>query len=917
MNRVLAATICVAAAVMLVAMAPMPSAAAAAGRNHEPAVPRVMHLAGEWRFLLDPRDTGMADRIWQTRLPDRIRLPGSTDQARYGWPVTRAADLQRPARLFEYAGAAWYQRDIVIPYGWRRRRITLFLERCHWETRVWVDNAAMGMRDSLSTPHVYDITTAASPGTHRLTIRVDNRLKYAIGAWASAVSEETQTNWNGIIGRIELRGTARVWLEEVRAYPDLDRNVVKVRACVGNVTGRRVTVTLSHSVSSGARRITVQPSVHSDVCGPGFTWVEHTVAVPPDTPRWSEFSPVVLNLSSAMRATDGRTTWLHGAETAFGMRSIRADATGLQVNGQRVFLRGAAERCVFPITGYPPAEAESWSRVFRIARSYGLNHVRFHSWCPPEAAFVAADALGFLLQVEAPLWSDNVGKDPPRDTFVREETLRILDAYGSHPSFALFAVGNELRGDVGYLRNLVKAARTHDPRHLYASASGNPPDEVDDFGVVPASYAGHARDDARSAGQRESVPLIAHEVAPWAVFPDLKDVGKYTGVLKPGNLLLILDGLKRAGLLPILPQLVQATGRATLALAKDEIEALVGSRLWTGFQLLSLEDIPGHGTATVGVLNAFRESKDPTAPEVFRRFCAPTVLLACLPRRTYTVGEEIVFEVSLAEYGESGRENTVVDWRLVSADNIERARGTLPAKNAPSGMVTSIGTVHASTRGMPAPSRLTLELSLRDTVVGNSWNLWIYPPTEADPVLPPGVFVTDTLDPTALTALRDGGRVVLFDRGTAARKTIQGTSKPILWSPVLFPNGPLTMGILCETDHPALRGFPTEPWADRQWDDILERSRSMVIGETVAKLDPIVRVVDNYARNLPLALIAEARVGRGRLLVCGADLSGDLSSRPAAAQLSRSLLAYAASSAFEPKATLTERDLTGLFVTQP
>ena len=80
----------------------------------------------------------------------------------------------------------------------------------------------------------------------------------------------------------------------------------------------------------------------------------------------------------------------------FGMRQIGRNGADLLVNGKKVFLRGTLECCIFPLTGYPPTTKEGWLKVFRSAKEWGLNHLRFHSWCPPKAAFEVADSLGFL-----------------------------------------------------------------------------------------------------------------------------------------------------------------------------------------------------------------------------------------------------------------------------------------------------------------------------------------------------------------------------------------------------------------------------------------------------------------------------------------------------------------------------------------
>ena len=78
-------------------------------------------------------------------------------------------------------------------------------------------------------------------------------------------------------------------------------------------------------------------------------------------------------------------------------------------------------------------------------KSYGLNHIRFHSWCPPEAAFAAADLEGIMIQAEGPQANVPAGADPARDAFIEAEFKRMVDTYGNHPSFCTDDAGQRVR----------------------------------------------------------------------------------------------------------------------------------------------------------------------------------------------------------------------------------------------------------------------------------------------------------------------------------------------------------------------------------------------------------------------------------------------------------------------------------------
>ena len=91
-------------------------------------------------------------------------------------------------------------------------------------------------------------------------------------------------------------------------------------------------------------------------------------------------------------------------------------------------------------------DTASWLAYFRKIKEYGLNHVRFHSWCPPEACFEAADIEGIYLQPELPIWGTFNEKEVELMHFLHDDGEAIQREYSAHPSFAMFGLGNELWG---------------------------------------------------------------------------------------------------------------------------------------------------------------------------------------------------------------------------------------------------------------------------------------------------------------------------------------------------------------------------------------------------------------------------------------------------------------------------------------
>jgi len=539
---------------------------------------RVMDLRGEWSFQLDIQRSGLRERWFEKDLKDRIPLPGSTDEAGFG--DKSLPDPVRLTREHRHVGPAWYQKTVEIPESWQGKRVVLFLERAMWETRLWLDGDFIGMQDSLCTPHRFDLTEYLTPGRHRLTLRIDNRLKINVGheggwsrMWAMSLTEESQGNWNGVIGRIELRATDPVWIERVEAHPDLDQRQVHVtawvRSQVGAVSGTaEVSASCGdHSmppVSAGFRtkadndRSAGDPlsPLLGELSGPYYerralTRVDLVLPFGEGAKLWDEFSPNVYELNVSLKGNGNKGESYHDSHReTFGLRKFVAEGKQLKLNGRTVFLRGNQDNCIHPKTAYPPMTKAEWLSFLRKHKDYGLNCMRFHSWCPPKAAFEAADELGMLVHVETPLWDGNggVGRLPERAAFIRDESERMLDAYGNHPSFLMMSTGNELgSGQELFIQHLVEEWRSRDKRRLY-TASSHPfqPSRNDDFYIGADAVGGLARgidhtspgsltiDFERTVGPVER-PFISHEIGQYTSFPDFYswfDEKKYTGPLK-------------------------------------------------------------------------------------------------------------------------------------------------------------------------------------------------------------------------------------------------------------------------------------------------------------------------------------------------------------------------------------------------
>ncbi|QHC58730.1 sugar-binding domain-containing protein [Rathayibacter sp. VKM Ac-2760] len=933
-------------------------------------------LAGTWTAVLDPhgvgereswfaRDLSAAESSAEVQLPGSVQAQGlgaAPDVAtewvgaavdhpfysdeRYA-PYRRSGALKvpfflQPERVF--TGQVWYQRTIEIAGDARSHELTL--ERVHWESTVWIDDERLGSQRSLSTPHRFVLPPALAPGHHRLTIRVDNSMIVDVGTNAHSVTDHTQGSWNGVIGTITLRPIEPVRLERLSVHPDIATRSITVTTSIlaDSVDGFEGTLTLesrplgdpaSTPPASLRLQIAVAPERFRRGRATSGTHLDTVLPLGEDAPLWDEFDPALHRLTATLETHSAAGHAVHTRSTVFGLREVTVSGTHIQVNGRPVFLRGALECCVFPLTGYPPTDRQSWDRLLSTCRAYGLNHLRFHSWCPPAAAFEAADAAGMYLQIEGPIWANQgaaIGEGRDVDTYLEEETRRIVDEFGDHPSFLLMAHGNEPAGrDAEFLGDWVATWRRRDPRRLYTTAGGWPALSVSDFDCIPEPRLqawGEGLDSRINATppattadysawvERTPRPIVTHEAGQWCAHPDVDAIASYTGVMRPTALEIVRDFLQQSELLDQSADLVHASGRLQLLCYKEEIEAALRTPGFGGIQLLGLSDFPGQGTAPVGVLDAFWEDKGYTTAAEFSRFFAPTVPLALLPRRTFAVGDEVEAEVRVAHFGPQPLDAEIA-WQLVGDDGSVVSAGALEPQTIAAGGVHSAGRMTAPLDGITTAQRLRLVIAVGDRspegggrVAENDWEIWVYPPI-GDAELDPGdTLVTRDVE-EALSALSSGSTVLLVPED--APSPVAFGFSPVFWN-TSWTNGqaPHTLGILCDPQHPALAGFPTDPHTNWQWWELLHGAKALDLTALGARARPIVQVIDSWFDARRLGLLLEARVGAGRLLLCTLDVVNGLDERAVARRLRVSLQRHLLRADVEPGFELAPAELRTL-----
>ena len=837
--------------------------------------PKHMDLSGIWQFALDRQGTMKAD----DGMTETVQLPGTTDTNKKGDYTAKSEETTHLTRPWSYKGRAWYRRTVNIPAAWKGKTVSLMLERTK-PSEVYVDGKFVGSSNDISTPQIFDLSKVLTPGSHQLAIMVDNGsgVPEQIYANSHAYTEDTQTNWNGIIGRIEL------------------------------------------------------------------SIVPH-VAVSPQ-----QVAPIFKN---------------------FQIRGQHFYA-----NGHPIFLRGKHDACVWPLTGHVAMDANSWRSYLGDCAAYGLNHVRFHSWCPPEAAFVAADELGIILQPELPFWGDFNDKDTVLMQFLHKEGENILRWYGHHPSFRMFALGNELWGSIDKMAEFIEDFKKIAPDKVYTFGSNyylgyqGVKSGMDYFttcrvgGEAWGNYNTHTRGsfsfaDAADGGminhfypntmmnfeegcklafpegsdQTKAVPVISHETAQFQTYPDYDEIKKYTGVLYPYNMEVFRDRLEKAGMLDQAKDFHQASGLWSLQLYKQDIEMDLRTPNMAGFQLLDLQDYPGQGSAYVGILDAFMDPKGLCTEREWRQWCAPVVPLLVADRFCFTIEDGIHAWIQVANYSGQSLNGKTLRWELTAQgvrnhvqsevhmvpDPLCSGEIKLPSKE---GLFTA-GELKIDLSSLDKPTQLQLSLCIEDTEYygvpyHNTYDLWAYPAWMDLSKLESMVTITNELDERAIAQLEKGKSVLLMPE--ASELTVGGLFQTDYWNYRMFKTisennkksvSPGTLGILCNPEHPIFRDFPTQMHTNWQWFPVIKESHPMMLDNTGKDYRPIVQVIDNIERNHKLGLLFEFQVGNGKLLVCMADLEKALS-YPEGRAFYHSVLTYMTSADFAPQTKITLEDFQRL-----
>ncbi len=781
----------------------------------------------------------------------------------------------------QYVGNAWYRRTVKVPKQWKGQRVTLFLERPHIETTLLVNGQEVGHQMSLSVPHQFDITDYVLFGKENtIEIKIYNGIEnVCVGQDSHSVTDQTQGDWNGIVGKIELRNEPIIWRQRVE--PDVKNHSAKI------------------FINDSIYNITLEEPLR----------------------LWDEDHPELYTVNVNYQGQQIPVT--------FGMRDVSILGRNILLNGNIIRLRGTVGNCCFPETGYPPTDVESWEAIFRKCKEYGLNSMRFHSYCPPEAAFIAADKLGFYLQPEGPSWPNHgvkLGQGMAIDTYLLDECKAIIDQYGSHPSLVMMAAGNEPAGRwVPWCNMFVKEMHKYDPTRIYSDASvgggwawaadaefhikggargldewnSQMPQSMDDFKAgmdLPRNFKPSPEKPVNTE------PIVSHETGQWCAFPDLSERSQYTGAYKAKNFDIFEDLLNENGMGKMDRKFLMASGKLQVLAYKFDLERNMRTPDYAGFLLLGLNDYSGQGTALVGPLNVHWKEKGYCTAEDWTEFCSDIVPLARFPKFVFSTTDTIRIANTL--YNTSRKEVKSFDYAITDASGKAVQQGQV-------GIEQEITYLPAS---FDKPQKLTL--TLRAEGHKNHWDFWVYPSLKPETLKPETqILLADTLDAKTLEALQNGANVLL----TCGGKVKYGNDVvhrylPVFWNTSWFKmRPPHTTGSYIQNQHPIFKDFPTDDWQNLNWWELVNKTQVMNLANFPKEFQPIVQPIDTWHISRKLGMLLECRVGKGKLVMTTMDLSNNLDKRLVARQLRLSVLNYMQSDAFKPAFEIPAQTLSQLF----
>ncbi len=827
-------------------------------------------------------------------------------------------DLFQPKK--HYVGVAWYQKDVWISKEMLQQKIELNLERVHWESQLYVNCKLVGSCNSLLAPHRYEITDyLLANQSNNISIRVDNGEIVDVGSNAHSWGDQTMTAWNGIVGDIQLiQSPNELEISDFEIYPDIDNQRAHVAVTVNSRSKKNKTLSVTYCVKSTNNELPKQIikgdsiiAINSDSASFSFD-----VNLGDKMLLWDEYNPNLYEINISVTSNNSTIE----RDATFGMREITHHDNRFYINGIERYFRGNSSCGSFPITGYASMEENDWTRIFMIYKQFGINHIRFHSWTPPKAAFKAADELGLYLLPETNVWTSV--KTDKQLHFLQEEGRRLLKEYGNHPSFVMMGIGNELSAKKE-ITNALLTEWKKDPRRLYsglANSQGSVTDLYDfaidrryrsNTGWPPRPevcyFHKHKPSSDFTFGDpvKYSFPLISHEVGQQCSYPDLSQDIKYTGSQKVGYTQIAREQLLERGMLDQWKDFVKYSGMLQVLFYKYELEAYRRAPKHPGYQILQLEDFPGQGGALVGVLDYFYDTKGYVTADKFTEFNGECIILAEMEKFTWENNELFNAECFVSNWGAAEMADAKLNIKIVDEQGCILKEDVISNVDIPRGDAVKIADFSFDLSSIEKAQKLKLITWIEDDNIHNSWDIWVYPEFK-EPNTDLDKMIVTKWDDNAKSRLEKGETVILQLDGKQIEGEMPPAFLPIYWTQFDQLGNSQSLGLICNPKHGLFNDFPTDAHTNWQWWELLKDAKPITFDKWDMKdawsheFRPLLQLIDGWKSNRKIGVLAEAKYGLGKLIITSLNLTDSLAERIVVSQFRTSLLNYIKSSDFSP-----------------
>ena len=609
-------------------------------------------------------------------------------------------------------------------------------------------------------------------------------------------------------------------------------------------------------------------------------------------------------------------------------------------------------------------EEEFYRKNIVQAKRFGFNYIRFHSTVPNETFFRVADEEGILVHIELREPNDSYNNltemlFQERDLVSDEFIQSTIECLYNHPSLAVYCLGNELKKvsskarvvELGALIKRLDASRLFidtcawgeinrpnvdiDVQHLsYYFPFGKHAEMYNDVSCIHT-----LQEQAKTLPKGESpfnVPLIAHEVCHYTALRDfvaLKEKFQKAKTQEPWWIDEEIKMINAKGLQNRYPFLYNASKKFQLSCWKTAFEKMRSSSFIGGFHFLQFADTDAYENSN-GVVDCF-DDENYVSPDDFNTFNGDIVLICDMQKELFETGETASFSVLLSNYSEKNYDDAFLECVLMDSNQTiyakeERVIGKLERGN------DKLCDVAFLLPQAFIPQGLTIKLSLKnnDGVLSqNEKNIWTFPTAkrrsyqdfvsyEKDDVV-----ITDDVYKT-LRALQKGKRVAFIYRSPWTRhlldkkmpapeyafKATWNRFKPVIW------DRGTNYGGYVERDLFHKYGFTTSEYYDFNYAVLTEDCDKINLDDFPVPVKSLISGIDKSCRdrfdaykfsfNLPelqydrtlrnFSYMFEVGVGKGRLLVCGLNLTALDESEPSTLAMANFIQEYVVSKDFNP-----------------